>query len=109
MSASFSVDLTEAALVDLRQIYDWLAREAGRTVADRLIDAILAQVETLEQFPARGSPVPELAGLGLDAWRQMPVAPYRMIYRVRENRVTIILIVHARRDLQALLAERLLR
>jgi toxin ParE1/3/4 len=109
MSVPFSVELTEGALADLAAIGEWLATQAGRDVAVRMIDAVLEKVATLEHFPARGGVVPELAALGIDRYRQMPVGVYRMIYRIDETRVTIRLIAHARRDLAALLEERLLR
>jgi len=49
-----------------------------------------------------------LLALGIREYRQSLFKPYRVIYRVIGQRVYIYLIVDGRRDMQALLARRLL-
>ena len=56
----------------------------------------------------RGSYPKELAGLGIKEYRQTFFKPYRVIYRVTDNKVIIYLIADGRRDMQSLLARRLL-
>lgn len=65
-------------------------------------------VEGLAQFPERGSYPKELVALGIKDYRQTAFKPYRVIYRVLGNRVVIYLIVDGRRDMQSVLARRLL-
>ncbi len=65
-------------------------------------------VEGLATSPERGSHPKELLGLGIKEFRQTFFKPYRVIYRVTGNEVIIHLIVDGRRDMQSLLARRLL-
>ncbi len=51
---------------------------------------------------------PELAALGIRAYREVFFKPYRLIYRVEKRRVVVFLIADGRRDMQSLLARRLL-
>ena len=46
--------------------------------------------------------------MGIKDYRQTTFKPYRVIYRVLGSRVVIYLIVDGRRDMQSVLARRLL-
>lgn len=65
-------------------------------------------VESLSKFPERGSYPKELVGLGIKEYRQTFFKPYCVIYRVTGSEVIFYLIVDGRRDMQAVLARRLL-
>ena len=65
-------------------------------------------VEGLAQFPERGSYPKEVAALGIKEYRQTAFKPYRVIYRIVGNQLVIHLIVDGRRDMQSVLARRLL-
>lgn len=64
--------------------------------------------EGLAQLPERGSYPKELVALGIKDYRQTAFKPYRVIYRVLGTRVVIYLIADGRRDMQSVLARRLL-
>ena len=55
-----------------------------------------------------GSYPKELAVLGIKEYRQTWFKPYRVVYRVVGDRVLVYLITDGRRDMQLLLARRLL-
>jgi toxin ParE1/3/4 len=65
-------------------------------------------VQGLSRFPERGSYPKELLGLGIKEYRQAFLKPYRVVYRVTGHHVIIYLIADGRRDLQTVLARRLL-
>jgi len=46
--------------------------------------------------------------IGIQEYREMFFKPYRIIYRVMDKNVYILLIVDGRRDMQSLLQRRLL-
>jgi len=50
----------------------------------------------------------ELRGLGDQQYHQVFFKPYRLIYRVVDERVAVYLIADGRRDMQSLLSRRLL-
>jgi toxin ParE1/3/4 len=104
----FEVSLTEDAARDLEEIFDYIAEHDDPSKAGYVLDRIEEVVERLATFPDRGSHPKELLALGIRDYRQTFFKPYRVIYRVVEQRVYIYLIADGRRDMQTLLARRLL-
>jgi len=107
-SAKFEVLLTQGAEQDLEAIYDYIYEFDGVASANHVLDALMDVVENLSRLPERGSYPKELVSLGIKEYRQTFFKPYRVIYRVADNKVIIYLIVDGRRDMQAVLARRLL-
>jgi toxin ParE1/3/4 len=104
----FEVFLTEDAAGDLEDIYDYIAEHDGASRAGYVLDRIERVVESLAAFPKRGSHPMELLSLGIRDYRQTFFKPYRVIYRVVGQRVYVYLVADGRRDMQTLLARRLL-
>ncbi len=76
--------------------------------ANDVLDALMEIVESLSRFPERGSYPKELVSLGIKEYRQTFFKPYRAIYRAAGSQVIIYLIADGRRDMQGVLARRLL-
>ncbi len=106
--AKFDVLLTEGAEQDLEAIYDYIAEFDSVANANHALDALMEVVQSLSKFPERGSYPKELIGLGIKEYRQTFFKPYRVIYRVAGRQVVIYLIADGRRDMQSVLARRLL-
>lgn len=104
----FDVLLTRHAERDIEELYDYIARHDTPGNAARVLDRIEKALQTLSAFPERGSHPKELLALGIREYRQTFFKPYRLIYRIVEQRVYVYLIVDGRRDMQGLLARRLL-
>lgn len=104
----YKVLLTEGAERDLEAIHDYIAEFDSAVSAGHVLDQLLKTAETLATFPERGSHPAELLALGIRDYRQIYFKPYRVIYRVIEQRVYVNLIADGRRDMQSLLARRLL-
>jgi toxin ParE1/3/4 len=100
--------LTEGAERDLEEIYDYVAGFDSQDGADYVLDKLLHVADGLATLPERGAHPKELLTLGIREYRQVFFKPYRVIYRVIGKRVFIYLIADGRRDMQALLARRLL-
>lgn len=100
--------LTAGAEQDLEAIYDYLAKTDSLASAEHVLNRLLAEVEKLAAYPERGSCPKELLALGIREYRQTLFKTYRLIYRVLDRRVIVYLIAHGRRDMQSLLARRLL-
>jgi len=85
----------------------------GPDGADALLDRIVARIEGLSEHPMLGAIPPELEALGIRAYRQLSLPPFRIIYLPQESEagltVSVVVIADARRDFRALLEERLLR
>ena len=107
-SAKFEVLLTEGAEQDLEAIHDYISEFDCVANANYVLDKLMDVVESLSKFPERGSYPKELVGLGIKEYRQTFFKPYRVIYRVAGSQVIIYLIADGRRDMQSVLARRLL-
>lgn len=104
----YVVFLTAGAEQDIESIYDYIAEFDFKISADCVLDHLMKAVAALETFPERGSHPKELLALGIKEYRQTFFKLYRMIYCVIDRRVFIHLIADGRRDMQSLLARRLL-
>lgn len=104
----YEVVLTQGAEQDLEAIHDYISEFDSVANANHVLDRLMEVVEGLARFPERGSYPKELVALGIKDYRQTAFKPYRVIYRVLGGRVVIYLIVDGRRDMQSLLARRLL-
>ena len=107
-SAKFEVLLTEGAEQDLEAIHDYISEFDCVANANYVLDELMGVVESLSRFPERGSYPKELVGLGIKEYRQTFFKPSRAIDRVTGNQVIIYLIADGRRDMQSVLARRLL-
>ena len=104
----FEVLLTADAVRDLEEIVEWIAENDAPARAAQVRDRIEAAIAGLARFPERGAHPGELLALGMREYRETYFKPYRIIYRVEGKRVYVYLIADGRRDMQSLLARRLL-
>lgn len=104
----YAVLLTAGAERDLASIYHHIAADRSERAADRVLERLLQLSERLGEFPERGSRPRELLALGIREYRQVMMRPFRISYRVTGKHVYIMLIADSRRDMETLLAQRLL-
>ncbi|HEY6094122.1 MAG TPA: type II toxin-antitoxin system RelE/ParE family toxin [Gallionellaceae bacterium] len=104
----YEVMLTEHALHDLEELYDYIAAHDEPASADHVLDSLEAVIDSLSDHPERGSYPKELINLGIREYRQVFFKPYRVIYRVIGKTVYIMLIADGRRDMETLLSQRML-
>jgi toxin ParE1/3/4 len=104
----FTVFLTNDAAHDLDELYDYIALHDTPQKADYVLGQIEAALSRLSKFPERGAHPKELRALGILEYREIFFKPYRIIYRVMDKNVNVLLIADGRRDMQTLLQRRLL-
>lgn len=104
----FTVWLTNDAARDLDELYDYIALHDAPRKADHVLEQIEKAFSKLSEFPERGAYPNELLALGTREYREIFFKPYRIIYRVMDKNVYVLLIVDGRRDMQSLLQRRLL-
>jgi toxin ParE1/3/4 len=107
--AKFQVLLTRGAEQDLEALYDYIAEFDCVANANHVLDELMKVVQSLSRSPERGSYPKELLKLGIKEYRQTAFKPYRVIYRISGKQVIIYLIADGRRDMQSVLARRLLQ
>ena len=72
---------------------DYIAKDQPQAAAAWL-DELIERLGKLDRFARRGRMVPEI---GLQAYREILHALYRIIYRVDADRVVILTLRHSRR------------
>ena len=106
---SFLVQLTDDATGDLEEICDYIDRHDVPGRADYVLEQIEKAFSSLSEYPERGNYPRELLDIGIREYREIFFKPYRIIYRVMENNVYVLVIADGRRDMQTLLQRRFLQ
>jgi len=104
----FNVLLTNDAARDLNELYDYIVVHDSSRKADHVLEKIEEALSGLSKYPERGVHPKELLKIGIREYREIFFKPYRIIYRVMDKNVYVLLIVDGRRDMQSLLQRRLL-
>ncbi len=104
----FPVFLTDDATRDLEELYDFIMLNDSAKQAEYVLSQIENTLSRLSQFPESGCYPQELLALGIRDYREIFFKPYRIIYRVVNASIYIVLIVDGRRDMDSLLQRRLL-
>ena len=104
----FAVLLTIDAARDLDELYDFIAVHDSPRKADYVLERIEKTFAALSEFPERSVYPKELLKLGIREYREIFFKPYRIIYRVMDKAIYVLLNVDGRRDMQSLLQRRLL-
>ena len=100
--------LSNDAARDLDELYDYIALHDAPRKADYVLEQIEKAFSKLSEFSEWGAYPKELLALGIREYREIFFKPYRIIYRVIDKNVYVLLIVDGRRDMQSLLQRRLL-
>jgi toxin ParE1/3/4 len=84
-SMDYTVILSPRAVADLEAIIRYIALE-NPTAAGKVGQNLLNKTKELSQFPFKGQKVPEFNNSDI---RQVILKPYRIVYRVEENKKRI--------------------
>jgi toxin ParE1/3/4 len=106
--ARFDVLLTEGAEQDLEAIHDHISEFDCVANANHVLDELMVRCGEPVDIPGTRQPSEGTGGLGIKEYPQTFFKPYRVIYRVAGSQVIIYLIADGRRDMQSVLARRLL-
>jgi toxin ParE1/3/4 len=106
---AFQVFLTDDASRDLEELYDYIDTHDVPGNADYVLDQLEKAFTSLAENPERGVYPKELLAVGLREYREVFFKPYRIVYRIMDHTVYVMLIADGRRDMQALLQRRLLQ
>ena len=105
----FKVIISEDAAKDLDAIYDFITLADGVEQAARIQDRLMKEILALEKLPARGKCPPEMHALGIVEYREIQCPPWRIFYYISQDRVGVVAVLDARRNISVLLQQRLLQ
>lgn len=108
-STNYVVRVSAEAEADLDGIVDFIVVNDNAADALRVEKRILDALQQLQSAPMTGRVVPELRRQGVGQYRELIVAPWRIIFRVARRDVRVVTIIDGRRDVYSVLHERLRR
>ena len=104
----YQVVVANSAVKDLEHIYQHYIDVAEPAVADSLMDCLEEAVTSLEQNPQRGHTPREFRQLG-NHYLEVLIPPFRLIYRIIDQQVIIIMVLHQKQSVAKALRNRDLR
>ncbi len=93
---AYRVEWSRDSSEDIAEIAEYIARDS-RYYAASVVQELLDAGRSLQDFARRGRVVPEIGDPEL---REIIVRNYRVLYTVEESTVSILVIIHARRNLK---------
>ena len=107
MTPTFKVFWANVAEKDLAGIIEYIA-EDSLTNAINVFEKLKKKASSLNLFPQRGGIVPELKDHGIILYRELIVAPRRIIYRISGKKVYVLLVIDSRQNVEDILLKRLI-
>lgn len=90
-----NVHWTNTAVDHLLSIYEYVAQDS-EVYADRLMDQLTRRSQQIGTFPRSGRQVPEYNAPDL---REVIERSYRIIYRIKEEQIDVLAVVHSAQEL----------
>jgi toxin ParE1/3/4 len=107
MTKRYSVIWSKVAEDDLTGIIEYIAADS-RINALKILHKVQVGASRLYQTPEKGRIVPELKEFGVLSYRELIIPPWRLIYRISQNRVYVLSVIDARRNVEDILLSRLI-
>ncbi len=99
----FEILWTEDAAFDLEEIIKYINENSGNDIAENIFDRISFKVKKLQEFPKIGNKVPELQKIGINHIYQLISNPWKIYYKIVENKIVILTVIDGRRNLEDIL------
>ena len=108
MNKTFTVHWARVAEQDLQEIILYIAEDSP-TKAGKIFEKIKEKAASLKNFPERGRIVPELKQHGIGLYRELILAPWRIIYRISDKKVYVLSVLDSRQNVEDILLKRLIK
>ena len=103
----FEVIWTKNAQFDLESIIEYIKIDS-LIIAKKIFLEIKKECENLHYFPQRKRVVPELQQIGILKYREIIYERWRIIFKIDNTKVYVLLVVDSRRNLEDILFQRLI-
>lgn len=107
MNKKYKVIWSKVAEHDLTDIIEYIAVDSP-TNALKIFKKIKEKASNLYFFPERGRIVPELQDQGVLQYRELVIPPWRIIYRISEEKVYVLSVLDSRQNIENILWKRLI-
>ena len=107
MKRTYTVRWSETSERDLKSIVEYIAKDSPSR-AYEVFSKIKETASNLHSFIDRSRIVPELQDQGITQYRELIIAPWRIIYRISERTVYVLSVLDSRQNVEDILLNRLL-
>jgi len=107
-SKRYTVYWSKIAQDDLVDIIEYISLDSYEN-AEVIFKKIKEQTVKLESFPERGRTVPELEFHNITNYREIIITPWRIIYRIEEQKVYVLSVIDSRRNFEDIILKRIMR
>ena len=107
MNTKYKIIWASAAENDLARIIEYLAIDSPAN-ALKVLDKLKKKAANLYHSPKRGRIIPELQEYGIYQYRELIVAPWRLMYRAQEDKVYVLAVLDSRQNIEDILLKRVL-
>ena len=104
---NFEVIWTKNAQFDLESIIEYIKIDSVN-IAKKIFFEIKEECANLHYFPERKRVVPELQQIGILKYREIIHERWRIIFKIDNTKVYVLLVVDSRRNLEDILFQRLI-
>jgi toxin ParE1/3/4 len=104
---NFEVIWTKNAEYDLEEIIEYIKTDSIE-VARNIFFEIKEQCNNLSSFPTSRRIVPELQYIGILRYRELIYKRWRIVYKVENERIYILIVIDSSRNIEDILFRRLL-
>ena len=105
MSSKYNVIWASVAEKDLKNIVEYITEESPQN-ALKILTKIRQKASDLYTLPERGRIVPELQDQGILLYRELIIAPWRLIYRISGQEIFVLSVIDSRRNVEDILLKR---
>ena len=105
MTQSYEIVWADSAENDLKEIIDYIAIDSPAKALETF-SKIGKKASSLYTMPERCRIVPELKDQGITQYRELIVAPWRIMFRITKMKIYILSVIDSRRNIEDILLER---
>jgi plasmid stabilization system protein ParE len=104
----FKVIWTKSAELDLELIIEYIKISSIDT-AKKIFVEIRQEANKLHDLPERKRVVPEFQNIGITKYREIIYKRWRVIYKIENEKVYVLIVVDSSRNLEDILFQRLIK
>jgi len=104
----FTVEWTKNAQFDLEEIIAYIKTDSTSTTK-KIFFEIKKECDELYYMPERKRIVPELQQIGIVNYREITYKRWRIIFKIEQERVYVLVVTDSSRNLEDILFQRLIK
>jgi len=99
---------SEDASLDLVDIVLYIKIHSGKEIAKGIYTRIKSKINNIVDFPKAGMSVPELVDIGIIDIYQIIISPWKIYYKIIEDKIMILSVIDGKRNLEEILYKKII-